>query len=96
MDALRKDALLYALQNQINPHYMYNVFEIIRSIALIHGVNESEIIAVNLSDVLRYNLNENIAVTVVDEYELIKKYLVIMKVKYSSSFHVKFDLAEDG
>lgn len=88
----RKDALIYALQNQINPHYMYNIFEIIRSIACVKNAPEIETIVVNLSEILRYNLRDGNIVKVKDEYDIILKYMEIMKVKYNNSVFANFSL----
>ena len=61
---IKNEATLYALQNQVNPHYLYNIFELIRSIALVRGVSEIETISVNVSEIFRYNLKkENVALT---------------------------------
>ena len=37
---LKKEAELHALQNQINPHFLYNTLEVIRSRALLQGVTD--------------------------------------------------------
>lgn len=94
-EASRKDAVIYALQNQVNPHYMYNIFEIIRSIACVNDVEEIEIIVSNMSEILRYNLKDSVRVTVADEYAIMLKYLEIMKVKYNGAFYVECNLDKE-
>ena len=92
---LKNQATLYALQNQVNPHYLYNIFELIRSIALVKGVSEIETISVNVSEIFRYNLKEENVALLSDEFDITKRYVSIMQVKYGDSFEVIYDLAEE-
>ncbi len=92
---LKNQATLYALQNQVNPHYLYNIFELIRSIALVRGVSEIETISVNVSEIFRYNLKEESIALLSDEFDITKRYVSIMQVKYGESFEVIYDLAEE-
>lgn len=92
---LKNEATLYALQNQVNPHYLYNIFELIRSIALVRGVSEIETISVCVSGIFRYNLKKENTALISDELEITKKYVSIMRVKYGDSFDVIYDLAPD-
>ncbi len=92
---LKNEAIIYALQNQVNPHYIYNIFELIRSIAIVNGIDEIETVAVYVSDLLRYNLNKDYVVSVGEELEIAQKYIQVMQVKYSESFDVIYDVADD-
>lgn len=92
---LKNEATLYALQNQVNPHYLYNIFELIRSIALVRGVSEIETISVNVSEIFRYNLRKESVARLSDELDITKRYVSIMQVKYGDSFEVIYDLAEE-
>jgi len=92
---IKNEATLYALQNQVNPHYLYNIFELIRSIALVRGVSEIETISVNVSEIFRYNLKKENVALLSDEYDIMKRYVSIMQVKYGDSFEVKYDLAQE-
>ena len=92
---LKNEATLYALQNQVNPHYLYNIFELIRSIALVRGVEEIETISVCVSQIFRYNLKKENTALLSDELEITKKYVSIMQVKYGDSFDVIYELSPD-
>ena len=52
------NATIYALNNQVNPHFLYNIFEVIRSIAVCRDVPEISKIVTSLSKILRYNLSD--------------------------------------
>jgi len=92
---LKNEATLYALQNQVNPHYLYNIFELIRSIALVRGVEEIETISVSVSEIFRYNLKKENTALLKNELEITKRYVSIMQVKYGDSFDVIYDLAPE-
>lgn len=95
MEYQKSETMLYALQNQVNPHYMYNIFELIRSIAFVNGVKEIETISVNVAALLRYNLNKENLVFIKDEYAIIQRYVKIMDVKYKDLFYVKYNIDEE-
>lgn len=92
---LKNEATLYALQNQVNPHYLYNIFELIRSIALVRGVSEIETISVCVSEIFRYNLKKESTALLSDELDITKRYVSIMQVKYGDSFDVVYDIAPE-
>ena len=94
-ERLRDAATLYALQNQVNPHYMYNIFELIRSLAVVDGNEQIESIATSVSKIFRYNLKNDTIVTIEDEYNIIKTYIDIMYVKYGEAFDVKYNIPEE-
>ena len=94
-EKLNEDTTIYALQSQVNPHFLYNTFEIIRSLAVINRMSEIESIAVNLSKILRYNLSNSFLVTIKDELEIIKCYIAIMDIKYKDEFEIEYDIPEE-
>ena len=60
----QKEAELNSLQNQINPHFLYNTLESIRGAALYHGLPEIASMAKSLSLLFRYSISERVLVTV--------------------------------
>lgn len=92
---LRDTATLYALQNQVNPHFMYNIFELIRSIAVVEDNRRIETIVTCVSKLLRYNLKNDTIVTIKDEFEITKLYINMMKIKYGDSFDIEFNIPDD-
>ena len=50
----QKDAVIEALQNQINPHMLYNSLEIIKSMAYLENTDAIIRMSTNLGDVYRY------------------------------------------
>ncbi|WP_409345426.1 sensor histidine kinase [Paenibacillus sp. MBLB4367] len=83
----QKEALIQALQNQINPHLLYNSLDIIKSIAYLENVPKVEKMAKNLADVYRYTAKyADGEVTIGDELTHISKYLEIIRVRFPHYF----------
>ena len=92
---LVKETEIKALQQQINPHFIYNILETIMGLAS-EGLNE-EVIEVStcLSEMLRYNTRfENITV-IADELEQIKNYVTVIKIRFEDRFEVYYDVDEE-
>ena len=71
----QKEAELNSLQNQINPHFLYNTLESIRGAALYHGLPEIASMAKSLSLLFRYSISERVLVTVKEELQHLENYL---------------------
>ncbi|MCH4887951.1 sensor histidine kinase [Acidaminobacter sp. JC074] len=88
-----------ALQNQINPHFLYNTLEAVRSDALIAGNKEIADITESLATFFRYTIsNIESMVTLEDELVNVKNYFKIQnyrfgdKIRLSISYGDKLDL----
>ncbi|MEC0184187.1 histidine kinase [Paenibacillus peoriae] len=80
-------ATVRALQNQINPHLLYNTLDIIKSIAYLEEVPMIEKIAYNLADVYRYaSKGSDQEVTIREELSILIKYLDIVHIRYPKKF----------
>ncbi|MFD2117416.1 sensor histidine kinase [Paenibacillus yanchengensis] len=83
-----------ALQNQINPHFLYNTLEIIRSFSLMNRANDTADAIAALGGLYRGIVkNENI-ITIKSELDLLQKYLEIMEFKYPDQFYYQFNVDE--
>ena len=74
-----------ALKAQLNPHFLYNVFNTINASVPPDMENTREMIA-SLSDLFRYQLKASIEdlVPLKDEIEFIRKYLELEKLRFDS------------
>ena len=92
----RSQAEYLALQNQINPHFLYNTLEGIRSEALIGGLPHVGEMAEVLARFFRYTIsNVRVAVTVADEIENVRHYYQIQKFRFGDKIHLRI-LFEEG
>ena len=79
--ALQKDAEIRMLERQINPHFLFNTLEIINS--LIMGKKEKSAMKVceTLGQLYRYNLRQDKWITLQEELDYTRQYLLIMRYK---------------
>jgi len=89
IELLEKEAELSALQNQINPHFLYNTLNCINSIALVNDINEIVTISEAMARIFRYSLKQSDLVYFKDEIALIRDYMEIMNVRYPRRFTLK-------
>lgn len=78
-----KDAVIYALQSQINPHFLYNTLQSISDVSYSYDIMEIPEICSSLSSMLRYSIdNQKRFVRLYDEIENIRNYYSIQSIKY--------------
>lgn len=81
-----------ALQNQINPHFLYNTLEAIRSRALVNSdVDTSDAIAA-LGALYRDMVKHENIITIGKELSLLQEYLKIMEFKYPDRFYYQINV----
>lgn len=78
------------LQNQINPHFLYNTLENINQLAMMNDIEVISNLSRGLANLFRYNTEDrNPIATVNKELYIISEYIKIMKVRFSSiDYHV--------
>jgi len=89
--ASRQEAVLSALQSQINSHFLYNALESIKSMAYL--VDQQNIVKTTLalSDMLRYVSNyENTSVPLRQEIQYVANYMHIMQTQFGEdlTYHI--------
>jgi two-component system sensor histidine kinase YesM len=92
-DAQRKSELK-ALQNQINPHFLYNTFDsLIWLIENGKNHNAAEMV-IALASLFRIGIsNDSEVLTVESEIEHVRNYLLIQSIRYADSFEYSFDVS---
>ena len=97
IDLNKRQAQYLALQNQINPHFLYNTLESIRGEALIAGLDSVADMTEALAKFFRYTITkvENL-VSVEEELDNCETYFGIQKYRFGDrlNLHVEYD-AED-
>jgi len=83
------------LTAQMNPHFLYNTLEIIRSLALFDGVRAEQVIK-ELTRLLRYSIDfSRDEVPLSDDIFYIQSYLNIQKVRFGERFHCELDITPE-
>lgn len=92
IDTSKKQAEYIALQNQINPHFLYNTLESIRSEAIIEGLDSVADITEILSSFYRYTISniEN-SVSLQSEIDHIKAYFAIQKFRFGDKVNLQIN-----
>lgn len=93
---LIKENQLKVLQNQINPHFLFNTLQSINWKAKENHEEEISQITEALGRLLRYTLkNDRDPVELTKELQVLKSYLYIQQVRYGDRLTVHMDIPED-
>lgn len=91
-----KDALLASLTSQLNPHFLYNTFNIINWIAIENNQDEISDMIVSLSQILQYSARTEIKIVKFsDDLNWVMNYIKIMKIRYNNKFSVIYDIDKE-
>lgn len=82
----QKKAELEAIQNQVNPHFLYNTLEAIRMKAIINNDKEVGKMLYGLAIIFRSQIKENPVIPIAKELYLCKQYLELYKFRYPNRF----------
>lgn len=93
----KKQAEYLALQNQINPHFLYNTLEAIRGDALGAGQREIAQTAEALAIYFRYTITEmGDLVTLEEELENIENYFIIQQYRFGEKLEIRVHTDEES
>ncbi len=85
-----------ALQNQINPHFLYNTLEAIRGDALSEGMDNIANITEALSTFFRYTITDTGSlVTIEDELDNVDNYFKIQKYRFGEKLDILYEIPEN-
>ena len=95
-NAQRKSELK-ALQNQINPHFLYNTLDSIVWLVENEKNAEASEMVVALARLFRLSISkETETIPVREEIEHVRNYLLIQSIRYADSFDYEIDVAEEA
>ncbi len=99
INATRRQTQYLALQNQINPHFLYNTLECIRSEALAAEVNSVADMCEALATFFRYTIsNLDTIATIEEELNNVKNYFFIQQYRFGQriAMSVEYDPADEA
>lgn len=92
----RQKAELYALQSQIDPHFLYNALDSIRGYALLHDMDEISDITEALSRVFRNMISDKHEMLPLrQELDNINNYMKIQQFRFNNKFHYSCEVDEE-
>ena len=90
----KKQLQVLAYRNQINPHFLYNTFECICSMALYYEVDDIAEIAMALSKVFRFAVKGENIVSVEEEVSYIREYAKIIDYRFMGKIDVDIEMED--
>jgi len=85
LDTLVRKMELRSLQNQINPHFLFNTLNMASKMAYVEGAEKTSELVESISALLRYNLRKlHHTVVLRDEVAIVREYLFIQKMRFGS------------
>ncbi|MBN2220889.1 MAG: histidine kinase [Vallitaleaceae bacterium] len=95
MQALLENARLYALQSQMNPHFLFNSINAGVQLSMMEGAEKTSEFLESMSRLFRYNIGHiDEAVTIGQEIENIKDYFELLKVRFGDLICFHCDIEE--
>ncbi|UYO02687.1 sensor histidine kinase [Paenibacillus sp. PSB04] len=90
-----KNAQLSALQAQINPHFLYNTLNIMKSISRVRGIEEVAEMSESLAELFQYSMkNLQHPVPLQEELNHIENYMNIQHHRFGSRFELHVSVPE--
>jgi two-component system sensor histidine kinase YesM len=91
-----RDARYYAIQAQLNPHFLLNSLENIRMIAMMHGDDETSGMIYQLAQIMNYTIKQSSLIsTLAGETEHCRNYLELCAMRMGSRFRYTITCPED-
>ncbi len=91
----KKEAELAFYQTQINPHFIYNTLECMRSIGQAYNVTEIQTISNSMAKIFRYSVKGKDIVDLSEELSCANDYFEIINIRYLNKFFLKIDVAQE-
>jgi two-component system sensor histidine kinase YesM len=82
-------AEMAAYRNQINPHFLFNTLECIRSMASVYGAEPIEETVCALSELFRYSLYSGTIVSFKEELAHVRNYISVMQQRFPDSVSLR-------
>lgn len=93
MQALYIDAQLRALQNQVNPHFLFNTLNTGAQLAMMENADKTCYYIEQVADFFRYNISQQSrTVSIDEELGLVDNYVYIMKVRFGNRLEFTKDV----
>ncbi len=91
-----QESELRLLQSQVNPHFLFNVLNTIHSLAMIESAPKTSDMVCNLSEMLRYTIQNKMhhLVTLEEEVEYTQKYMSIQQARVGDMIQFNIDIPE--
>lgn len=90
---LRMEAQLGMLQEKINPHFLFNMLELISSQAILEDAEQTAVLTQKMGALFRYNLRAPDVLSLKRELQYVKDYLYLQNVRFND--HMQYEYTVD-
>ncbi|MGX6444449.1 sensor histidine kinase [Neobacillus sp. K501] len=97
LDQLLKELELRSLQNQINPHFLFNTLNTVSKMAYLEGAENTSRLIEAVAALLRYNLGGDLnkAATLRDEVKIVQEYFYIQQTRFGDRIEFVTEIEDD-
>jgi len=96
LTTLKSQAELDALQNQINPHFLFNSLNSIKAMCILHNDEMTGQMVQVLADLLRTSLSSGAnLIPLSEELEQLKRYIYLQSIRFQDKFSIEYRIAPD-
>ncbi|MCC3356318.1 histidine kinase [Bacillus sp. REN16] len=96
LDKLLKEMELKSLQNQINPHFLFNTLNTVSKMAYIEEAQNTSRLIEAIAALLRYNLGYlHKSSTLLNEVKIVKEYFYIQRTRFGERIDFKTEVDPD-
>lgn len=95
-ELLRKDIEIEQLRSQINPHFLYNTLELIRSDAIDGRIDQVSSITAAMGKLYRYSIKGAPIVKLSEELEYAQAYLKIQQERFAGRITVLYNISREA
>jgi signal transduction histidine kinase len=96
LDKLLKELELKSLQNQINPHFLFNTLNTVSKMAYLEEAEQTSRLIEAVAAILRYNLGDfNRASTLREEVRIVKEYFFIQQTRFGERIQFVCEIQDD-
>lgn len=93
---LLREAEIKMLEQQINPHFLYNTLDSINWMAQVHQVDDISQMARALGNIFRISISEKRElIQLEEELRLLDNYILIQKIRFREKLDFRIELPED-
>lgn len=90
---LLRESQLRSLQNQINPHFLFNTLDTLAKKAFLEGAEETSDLIASVAALMRYNLRRiDRSVTLREEADMVAQYVEIQKTRFADRLDFRMEL----
>ena len=92
----QQESEMIAYRSQINPHFLFNTMECIRSMAQYYNAEPIEEIVSAMASLLRYSLYAKKSVPLQEEIQNVTHYLTILSIRFPDKYVFMPDISEEA